>query len=214
LPARDEKINIKTGDPVLFDRNKYLYIPERFLPCPPGESRIPVQFLNGKTDNFRTMNVEEIRILVHEYKNADELQEESRKLVEQAREASRRAYAPYSQFRVGAAVLLENGEIITGNNQENSAYPSGLCAERIALFYAGSRFPDVPIVKIAIAAFHKEKYLTHPVYPCGDCRQVMLEYELRGRTPIQIILYGSEKIKVLKSAKDMLPLPFVDDFGL
>ncbi|MFZ5940257.1 MAG: cytidine deaminase [Bacteroidota bacterium] len=160
------------------------------------------------------MKVEEIRILVHEYTSAGELPEDSRDLVEQAREASRRAYAPYSQFRVGAAVQLENGEIITGNNQENSAYPSGLCAERVALFYAGSRFPGVAVVKMAIAAFHKEKYLTHPVYPCGDCRQVMLEYELRGKQPIQVILYGSEKIQVVKSTKDLLPLPFIDDFGL
>jgi len=160
------------------------------------------------------MNVEEIRILVHEYKSIEELQEESRILVEHAREASKKAYAPYSQFRVGAAVLLQNGEIITGNNQENSAYPSGLCAERVALFYAGSRFPEVPVVKMAIAAFHKEKYLAQPVYPCGDCRQVMLEYEVRGHTPIQIILYGSEKIQIVKSAKDLLPLPFIDDFGL
>jgi len=160
------------------------------------------------------MNIEEIRILVHEYKQIEELPEDSRNLVEQAREASRRAYAPYSQFRVGAAILLENGEIVTGNNQENSAYPSGLCAERVAMFYAGSRFPQVPILKMAIAAFHKERYLTHPVYPCGDCRQVMLEYELRGRVPMQIILYGSEKIQVVKSAKDLLPLPFIDDFGL
>ena len=116
----------------------------------------------------------------------DELGESYRRLYELAYGAAREAYAPYSRFCVGAALLLENGEIVCGNNQENAAYPSGLCAERTALFYAGARFPDVPVAVLAIAALKAGKR-TDSVTPCGACRQVMLEMERRHGRPIRIL---------------------------
>ena len=138
----------------------------------------------------------------------DELSDSQIRLVEKAIEAAGLAYAPYSGFHVGAALLLENGEIITGNNQENAAYPSGLCAERVAVFYAGSRYPDVPVRSIAIAAMRDGKLQDQPVTPCGGCRQVLFEKELRGNVPMELILYGKKKIQVLRQASDLLPLPF------
>ena len=102
-------------------------------------------------------------------------------LVNQSREAAKRAYAPYSKFQVGAAVLLENGEIITGTNQENAAYPSGLCAERVAVFYANSKYPDVPVIAIAVTAFTNNKFVQTPIPPCGSCRQVLTETETKNQ---------------------------------
>jgi cytidine deaminase len=143
-----------------------------------------------------------------EYDRLDELSESQVTLVEKAIEAAGYAYAPYSGFQVGAALLLANGEMITGNNQENAAYPSGLCAERVAVFYAGSRYPDVPVTCIAVAAMREGKLQDHPVTPCGACRQVLYETEVRGNEPMELILYGKEKIQVLRQASDLLPLPF------
>lgn len=130
-------------------------------------------------------------------------------LVKKALKAAEDAYAPYSGYHVGAAVLLQNGEIITGNNQENAAYPSGLCAERVALFYAGSRYPGIPTRAIAITALCDGAVQEDPVTPCGACRQVMYEREIRGNSPMEVILYGSKKIVVLQRAGDLLPLPFM-----
>ncbi len=151
-------------------------------------------------------------IRVAEYDGIEELPERSG-LIEKAKEAAGRAYAPYSKYQVGAAVLLENGKIYTGNNQENAAYPSGLCAERVAIFYAGAQHPDVPVVSIAIAAYTGGKFQEEPVPPCGGCRQVLHEKEAQGKKPMEVILYGSRKIRLLRSASDLLPLPFVFDNG-
>lgn len=148
-------------------------------------------------------------IRMAEYDRLEELPESQADLVRHAMEASVKAYAPYSSYHVGAAVLLENGKIITGNNQENAAYPSGLCAERVAIFYAGSQYPDVAAKSIAIAAMEDGSFQEEPVTPCGGCRQVLFEKEKQGGTPIEVILYGRKKIQVLRQATDLLPLPFV-----
>ena len=148
-----------------------------------------------------------------EYEGLEELPEPKAILVNKAIEAAKKAYAPYSEYKVGAAVLLKNGEIISGNNQENAAYPSGLCAERVAIFYAGSQYPDVPVEMIAITAIMDGSIQEEPVSPCGGCRQVLLEKENLGKTPMQIILYGTKRIQVVQQANDLLPLPFTVNRG-
>jgi cytidine deaminase len=138
-----------------------------------------------------------------------ELNEEDRNLVETAREATRKSYAPYSKFHVGAAALLENGIVVTGNNQENVAYPSGLCAERTALFYANSQYPEVAIKALAIAARHADGTPHQGIItPCGACRQVMMESEKRSGTPMRILLCGEKEVYVMESVKSLLPLSF------
>ena len=138
-----------------------------------------------------------------------ELNEEDRKLVETAREATRKSYAPYSKFHVGAAALLENGIVVTGNNQENVAYPSGLCAERTALFYANSQYPEVAVKALAIAARHVDGTPHRGIItPCGACRQVMLESEKRFGTPMRILLCGEKEVYVMESVKSLLPFSF------
>lgn len=139
----------------------------------------------------------------------NELLEQDRQLIEAAKCATKRSYAPYSHFYVGAAVLLADGTIITGTNQENAAYPSSMCAERTALFYAGSSYPNLAVNAIAIAAQSNGTFTTNPISPCGACRQVMLETEQRFGTPIRIILYGSETICVIEGGvRELLPLMF------
>ncbi len=153
----------------------------------------------------------QINFDIAEYHNLSELDDKYQELVIRAKESVKSAYAPYSGFRVGAAVLLANGEIITGTNQENSAYPSGLCAERVALFYANSQYPDVAVKALAICAFYKGEYRKIPTAPCGSCRQVMIETETRFKTPLKVILYGTDKIFVIDNAKSLLPLTFTSD---
>jgi cytidine deaminase len=143
-----------------------------------------------------------------EYQRLEELSEPQRELVSGAIEAARKAYAPYSSYMVGAALRLQDGTIITGNNQENAAYPSGLCAERVALFYAGARFPEQAVTSMAVVALKDGSLQSAPVSPCGGCRQVMLEKESQGKNAIEVILYGSGRIWVINSAKDLLPFPF------
>lgn len=140
----------------------------------------------------------------------DELSPLDSELMSRAIAAAKDAYAPYSKFHVGAALMLTNGKIITGNNQENAASPSGLCAERVALFQAGSQYPDVPVRDLAIVAMVDGEIKDH-ISPCGACRQVMSESEHKGKTPMRIMLCGKEKIKIISSAKDLLPLAFKTD---
>ena len=141
----------------------------------------------------------------------DELPEESRKLVDAALEATQRSYAPYSHFYVGAAVMLNNGVIVTGNNQENVAFPSGLCAERTALFYANAQYPEVPVKALAIVARDSSGKVTQaPISPCGACRQVMLETENRFGKPMQILLASAEEVIVVERASALLPLAVSD----
>ncbi len=138
----------------------------------------------------------------------EELNTSDRQLIDKARKTNEHSYAPYSHFYVGAAVLLDNGEIICGSNQENAASPSGTCAERTALFYAGAKYPDQAVKTIAIAARNDTEETEMPVPPCGACRQVLLETEQRFHTPIRILLYGKKEILLLKSVNDLLPLSF------
>lgn len=143
------------------------------------------------------------------YGSFEELQHSDKIVMEAAIKARKRAYAPYSNFFVGASVLLENGEIVEGNNQENASYPSGLCAERVAVFYAGANFPGVKIKTIAISAasFHRE--VNKPAAPCGNCRQAISEYEFKQKTPIRILLMGETgEVLECNSLADLLPLGF------
>ena len=150
--------------------------------------------------------VKSVHIILKEEK---ELNEVEQKLVEAAKDATFRSYAPYSHFHVGAAVLLDNGEIIIGNNQENCAFPSGLCAERTTLFYANSRYPDVPVRILCIAARDTlGNFTKEPISPCGACRQVMLETEHRFGSPIQVMLYGTGGTYFVNSARELLPIGF------
>ncbi|WP_240928427.1 cytidine deaminase [Maribellus sediminis] len=159
----------------------------------------------NKTEYMRTR---EIKIAFQEFDKLEELSATDKKLVEAARVASNNAYAPYSHFHVGAALLLENGEIVEGNNQENADFTDGLCAERVALFYAHSKFPNVSVVAIAVSAKNHNGLVKEPAQPCGSCRQVMVETEVRFQKPIRIILDGSESIQILDGAESLLPLAF------
>ncbi len=138
----------------------------------------------------------------------DELNKTDQVLMTSAMEATTRSYAPYSKFSVGAAALLANGIVVTGTNQENAAYPSGLCAERTTLFYANSQYPDQPVLTLAIAARTEKDFIDLPIPPCGACRQVILETEKRYKQPIRILLYGKKEIYEVKSICDLLPLSF------
>lgn len=147
-----------------------------------------------------------------EYDNINEMEADDRELLLAAEEMISTAYAPYSQYYVGAAVRLGNGRIITGNNQENVAYPSGTCAERVAMFYAASQYPDEELTAIAITAKAGNFIIKAPVAPCGACRQVMAEYQTKQGKPIKIILKGEEgKIQVISSVDDILPFMFHAD---
>lgn len=144
-------------------------------------------------------------IKVYQY---NELSQEDQQLITTAMEATRRSYAPYSHFSVGAAALLDNGIVVTGTNQENAAYPSGLCAERTTLFYANSQYPDQAVKTLAIAARTEKDFIDTPIPPCGACRQVILETENRYKRPIRILLYGKECIYEIRGICDLLPLSF------
>lgn len=138
----------------------------------------------------------------------EELSASDQHLVNKAKEQVQKAYAPYSNFHVGAAVELENDEIFAASNQENSAYPSGLCAERVAMFFANAQFPNIPVKTIAIAAFTSGQFLAEPITPCGSCRQVLLETEMRFESNIKVLLYGTKNIYVIENIKQLLPLCF------
>lgn len=140
-----------------------------------------------------------------------ELNAQDHQLVDAAIKVCDQAYAPYSEFHVGAAVLLENGKIITGTNQENAAYPSGLCAERVAIFYANAQYPDVAVKAIAIAAKNQDGLIANPVAPCGACRQVLLETELRFKSDFPTILIGQNQVYKIEKVKDLLPLCFTGE---
>lgn len=138
-----------------------------------------------------------------------ELSDSDRSLVDAARAMTAKSYAPYSNFHVGAAILLDNGEIATGANQENAAYPSGTCAERSACYWAGANFPLAKFEKIAIAAVGTDgKEVAEPCAPCGACRQALLEYEKRAGHSVQLLLVGSDYIYIFPSVQSTLPLAF------
>ena len=140
----------------------------------------------------------------------DELSVADRELIEQAMKATDNAYAEYSHFYVGAALRLANGRIVIGANQENAAFPSGLCAERTAVFSAQANFPDQSIEALALVARNDNCLIDNPVTPCGACRQVLLGVEERYGLPMRILMYGKSGVYSVGSAKDLLPLSFVD----
>lgn len=147
------------------------------------------------------------------YPSKKELPETIFSLMDAAIGARDTAYAPYSEFAVGAAILLENGEIITGSNQENASYPSGLCAERTAIYYAGAKYPKEVIKAIATSAKSLKKPTLHPIPPCGACRQAISEYEIKQQSPIALYFMG-EKGEVVKSdsLENLLPLLFTPKY--
>lgn len=139
----------------------------------------------------------------------DELEPSLRELVEKAKAMTQNAYCPYSRFHVGAAALLADGQVVKGTNQENAAYPSGLCAERTTLFAANANHPNTPVTALAIACYTNGHFTKDAASPCGACRQVMLETEHRYGLPMKVVLYGEDMCYVFNSAADLLPLNFV-----
>ncbi len=162
----------------------------------------------NKTHSETSMKHKSLEIKYSEYNSLDDLSELGQQLVIKARAAAKNAYAPYSNFHVGAALELQNGEIIIGNNQENAAYPSGLCAERVALFAANANYPDSAVKTIAISAYNAKGLIFDPVAPCGACRQAILESENRFEQPIRLILDGKDKIILVEGIHNLLPLSF------
>ena len=177
--------------------------------CTGGDLLLSLQVMKSKC----------IRIEILEGKYS-ELPEEDRRLIDAAKKATERSYAPYSKFHVGAAILMADGTIITGSNQENAAYSSGTCAERSACFYASAQHPGVPMRKIAIAAWtrlhaddeasHEECFQAAPISPCGSCRQALMEYEAAQGTPIEVLLYGRDKVMIFPCIASLLPFTFTD----
>jgi len=154
------------------------------------------------------MNDKEINIRFHEYASLKDLYANDRELAEAAIDAMKGSYAPYSHFNVGAAVRLSNGVIVKGANQENAAFPSGLCAERTAMFSAGASYPDKAMVSIAIAGGVMGRLAKAPATPCGACRQVMAQYQLKGGKPMSVIMVGDGQIWKFDKVDDILPLIF------
>ena len=147
------------------------------------------------------------------FEDFDELPNDIQLLMNDAIAIRKKAYAPYSQFRVGVSILLDNGEIILGSNQENAAYPSGLCAERVAIFYAGANYPEAKILKMAITATSDLNTNTTPIPPCGACRQSIAEYESKQELPIEMYFMGEiGEIYKSDSLKNLLPFTFDKHF--
>jgi len=154
----------------------------------------------------------EFQVTYEEYASADELPEADAALLAMARKTTATAYAPYSQFRVGAAARLVNGKVITGTNQENASYPVGICAERTLLSVAGAMFPNVAIDTLAVSYLNGQGTSDRPISPCGICRQSLQEFEQRTSRPMRIILAGQTgKVLVLEGSKTLLPFAFTSD---
>jgi len=151
---------------------------------------------------------QQIIINYEEYSSVEEMLPADQELVKAALEAQKGSYSPYSHFQVGAALLLENGIVVKGANQENAAYPSGLCAERTAMFAAGANYPDVAFDTLAIAGSDHGLLCESPASPCGSCRQVMAEYQKKQGKPFKIILIGSKRIRKFAKVDDLLPIIF------
>lgn len=158
------------------------------------------------------MNTREIKIKITEFSGIRELSEQDQRLLQKAAKSTSHSYAPYSEFHVGAAVLLDNGKVICGSNQENAAYPSGLCAERVALFYANSEYPGVKVRALAISAHADHFLVDRPLAPCGSCRQVIAETENRQQSKIKIIMQGETgPVNMTEGIGNLLPLTFCEE---
>jgi len=154
------------------------------------------------------MSIRELKYTYEEFSDFEKLDPHISELIQKAREAAEKAYAPFSEFKVGAAVELANGVILSANNQENAAYPSGMCAERSVLYYANGNYPDIPVCKMVLVAFEGMEITKNPVYPCGACRQVMMETQDRFKKAIEVWMVGRDRIHMVKSVDPLLPLKF------
>lgn len=155
------------------------------------------------------MKTVELKTKIIVYESREELPCEWASLLQQAEAAARKAYSPYSRFQVGAALLLNNGQVVTGSNQENAVYPCGLCAERVTAFAASAQYPEVPFSKMVITAINPDSPLNAPITPCGSCRQVLFEYEQKFNQPLELLLAGQEgAIYHIQSAAELLPYTF------
>jgi len=155
----------------------------------------------------------EIKTAITVFDSFNELLVEDKSLMNEAIKAKQNAYAPYSKFSVGAALLLDDGTIVIGNNQENAAYPSGICAERVAIWNASSQYPDKKVIKLAISASASSHIVNEPVAPCGACRQTLSEYEMKQKEPIEVFFMGEEgKVIKTSSVLDLLPIAFDKSF--
>lgn len=173
-----------------------------------------IVILQQYSDSYANMRKDNLTIPVVVYdKNDPLLPTDDALLIEEAKKASRNSYAPYSQFHVGAALRLVDGTVVHGSNQENAVFPAGCCAERTALYYAGTTHPSTAVDAIAVAVWREKDglYLAEPASPCGVCRQHLVETEMRHGRKIKVILYGTEHTYVLQSAQDLLPLTFTAD---
>lgn len=158
-------------------------------------------------------SVHTYEIKVKAIQTETELTSQEKVAIEKAKEATYKSYAPYSNFHVGAAAILDDGTIVSGSNQENSAYPSGICAERTTIFYANSQYPNKSIKLLCIAARNEQgDFINRPISPCGACRQVLLESEKRQNSPMKVILYGTSEILIIESASQLLPIQFDQTF--
>ncbi len=151
------------------------------------------------------------QIFAEEYEDLSDLTPGDRDLILAARESADNAYSPYSNFSVGAAVMLANGIMVKGNNQENADFTDGLCAERVALFYSHAIYPNIAVKALAVTAKNLNGLIPGPAHPCGSCRQVLIETESRYKQPIRIILDGAEKIMVFEGIDNLLPFAFKPD---
>lgn len=143
------------------------------------------------------------------FEDYNAIPEDVQKLMQAAIAAREDAYAPYSKFKVGAAILLDNNEVVTGSNQENASYPSGLCAERTAIYYAGAKHPNAKMLKMALTASSQNQITNTPIPPCGACRQAIAEYEIKQNQPIEIYFMGATgKVVKSNSLANLLPLGF------
>lgn len=158
-----------------------------------------------------TFGMKEVKIesVLEVYNSLEELPLDIQELMQSAIKVRNQAYSPYSKFNVGASILLDNGEIISGSNQENASYPSGLCAERTAIFYAGAKYPNAKMLKMALTASSQNQVTDKPIPPCGACRQSIAEYEINQNSPIEIYFMGAVgKVVKSKSLANLLPLIF------
>lgn len=154
------------------------------------------------------MAEKQFTISYQEFSSPQEMSARDQELIQAALEAQKGSYSPYSKFQVGAALLLDNGVVVKGANQENIAYPSGLCAERSAMFWAGANYPDVPFDTLVVAGADHGVLCESPASPCGACRQVMAEYQKKHNKPLKIILVGSKRIRKFACVEDLLPFIF------
>lgn len=154
------------------------------------------------------MKTQKLTIAYTDYENSTDCPKIYQDLIARAIKIMKNAYAPYSKFKVGAAVLLDNDKIITGNNQENASFPMGSCAEKVAIHYAEAQYPTAKIIAIAIVAENEEGVVKTPISPCGSCRQLLLEATSRSNTPITVIMHGTSFTRIISDSRLLLPLSF------